>query len=638
MKSTILLAFFSLLLIGPVLFGQGVINEGATITIENNTHFIIANGGGYYNSNSSGNYGRIDLSGTISISGDFTNDVDLETENVFLNSDDDGYIIFNGTADQTISNTLANAYIDFENLTINNGSNTVYLDHGSAITVNGDLTVSSGTFRLSSPSNGEGPTGSLITNTDQDLSSTGGTGAFYIDRHFETNGRYVYFSVPVSNAYDDLFTAGSGGAFNPNLYSYNEADDADPDPGSTNYNEWSLLTDSWVQVADDGSFVPLSGNAAGYVTFNNIELNVEFGGSPGNLNNSPFYSPAVTFNNNDANGGYFDGWNLVGNPYPSAIDWNDPNWDKTNISNTIYMWDGSSGNYIYYNNGFPNDAITDAPSINYDGDARYIPPMQAFFVKATGSPVLTIPNEARVHYHKEMYKEKNKDYDYEYIKLRTELDNFSDETLIRFFDDASPEVDSEYDAYKMFPWTTPVMIFSLAQNPETPVAINTLPVNEIGTMIPLGFLTENAGEFTIQAADFNFDISTEVTFIDQYENQEIIVNEDFEYTFSYNGGESRNRFFLFVAPQGTEIPKEEQSLDVYANVWSHYNKVFINISSLELLNSKVEVYDMTGKPIIKESLQSTDNVFTIDASAGTYFVKLITKDGKIRIDKVHIQK
>lgn len=50
------------------------------------------------------------------------------------------------------------------------------------------------------------------------------------------------------------------------------------------------------------------------------------------------------------NGNLEDGFNLVGNPFPSAVDWNtDAGWTRTEISPVIYVRDnGGSGGFITY--------------------------------------------------------------------------------------------------------------------------------------------------------------------------------------------------------------------------------------------------------------------------------------------------
>lgn len=83
------------------------------------------------------------------------------------------------------------------------------------------------------------------------------------------------------------------------------------------------------------------------------------------------------------------GWNLVGNPTASALDWSaGSGWTKTNIGNAIYVWDPSA-------NGGAGDYLVSNGSTGTLPDNR-IAPYQAFWVQASAAnPVLSFTNEAK---------------------------------------------------------------------------------------------------------------------------------------------------------------------------------------------------------------------------------------------------
>ncbi|NPA69070.1 MAG: T9SS type A sorting domain-containing protein [Chlorobi bacterium] len=620
-------------------FAQGIVNNGKVITVNSGTYLVINNGGYYNETDGSGNTGRIDLDGTLQLDGNFENNTSDNAEHVFINEDGTGTILFTGTAEQHILNTTPNAYISFENLTVNKTSGSVYVDAGSAATVNGDLTVTSGTFRLSSPSDGEDPSGSLITK-----GNVSGAGNLYVDRHFETNGRYQYISVPVGNASDDLFdNTGNSHPFNANLYSYNESYDASPDPSNTDYSNWTDATysfyDAWVQIADNGNSIALT-PATGYITYNELELDVNFGGSPSDLNNAASYSPSVSYTPNDNSNGagdYFDGWNIIGNPYPCALDFTALS--LSNINNCLYMWDGDNGNYKYFVNG---GTTYDDGSNVVNGATQYIPAMQSFAIKATASsPSVVIDAADRVHNTQAMWKESKDAPDYgqtQFVKLRTEEGDFFDETIVRFLEPAKENFDNEYDAYKMFPENPPVMIYSLITNPETPVAVNTLPADDIGTMIPLGFTAAEAGTYTIEATDVVFDAGTDVKLIDAYENTETLLSPGVSYDFSFDGGEVRDRFYLFTKAGGSEIFPADDDINNAVNIWSSDDKVYISIKSEDLINANVKIFDVLGKTVTDKKITGTYNILKISQASGTYFVKVRMNNGKSKTEKVFIRK
>ena len=91
-------------------------------------------------------------------------------------------------------------------------------------------------------------------------------------------------------------------------------------------------------------------------------------GFKGNLNQQDItvnlaYNNAVTFN-------------LLGNPYASAIDWDSTNWgtDKVNIEGTIWVYNPIYRNYSTYKNG-----------IGVNGGSRFIASGQSFFVQANAA-------------------------------------------------------------------------------------------------------------------------------------------------------------------------------------------------------------------------------------------------------------
>jgi len=658
MKTKKIISLIFVISFGLNIYAQGVYNSGASIYVEDGTIVTIAGAGNYTNQSSGhlilkgdgagqegeliipGNFvntsGDVTLSqGKITLSGDFTNND--ATNNVFLSANDDGEIVFAGSGTQTITSSEADMsnFIDFEKVTVNSGSTTL-LAAGSAATTNGDLVVD-GTFRLSSPSDGEDPSGSLITEAN-----VSGTGNLYVDRHFETGDRWQYISVPVNNATDDLFdnTLNSHN-FNANIYTYNEAYDA-VDPSNTDYSNWTDpaygLYNAWESIAVDGSSVALT-PGTGYITYNETELDISFGGSPSNLNNDASYSPAISYNNNDGGSGagdYFDGWNIIGNPYPCAVDFTALN--TANVNTTVYFWDGDAKNYKYYTSG----GTTYADGTNsLSGATQFIPAMQSFAIKTNdgGTPTISFEKVARVHNNQTMWKSNKDEIITQYLRLKIDGD-YSDETIVRFFDEATSDFDNNHDAFKMFPNNDEVpMIYSLVtESVEYPLAINSLPISSLGTTIPLGVKTGTAGTYTIQISDFNFDAGTEVKLIDTKENTEVELYEGIEYTFDFSGDENRTRFYLFKGASSIDEEPITDDIETNTNIWSNENKVYVTVSSYKLVDADVQIFDMLGRQVIDRKLSGAYNIIDMNGASGTYFVKLRTKDGQVRTEKVFIKK
>jgi hypothetical protein len=92
----------------------------------------------------------------------------------------------------------------------------------------------------------------------------------------------------------------------------------------------------------------------------------------------------------NANPSGYAGYNLVGNPYASSIDWN--TYSATN--NTAGIYAPNVGNTIYIYNEVSKVYATYNGTTGTNGGSRTIPSGQGFFVKTTGSGATMTFNEA----------------------------------------------------------------------------------------------------------------------------------------------------------------------------------------------------------------------------------------------------
>ena len=133
------------------------------------------------------------------------------------------------------------------------------------------------------------------------------------------------------------------------------------------YDE-SRTSSGWVAYNDPaGVLEPMNGYSVNFGSVsapNTVDVS-------GEVNNGAL--SLTLYNNNNT---YTQGLNLVGNPYPSAIDWDAASgWTKTNIDNALYYFNASAtdqygGTYSSYVNGVSSDGVA----------SNVIPSMQGFFV------------------------------------------------------------------------------------------------------------------------------------------------------------------------------------------------------------------------------------------------------------------
>ena len=278
-----------------------------------------------------------------------------------------------------------------------------FVKQGSSITIKEGSSLYIGTtLTLGSDWTGSGY---LADQTiDGDVSITGNV---TVKRYIRGNG-WHNVSKPVATANTSLF------ATTDLVFYYDE---------TKIYNDWNF---GWVWY--DGNLSTMKGYDV-YLDANDITVNYTASNSTGL--NTGSYNIGVTLTN-VANGEIesHKGWNLVGNPYPSPLDWlEETAWDKSDINDAKYIWFPTNDNYTIYLGG-------PAP-IGINGGTQYIPSNQGFWVQAITNGTISVNNGARkgvISPTPDFYK--NSNFSYPLISLITSSDSLSDETIIRFPDHA----------------------------------------------------------------------------------------------------------------------------------------------------------------------------------------------------------
>ncbi len=359
------------------------------------------------------------------------------------------------------------------NLSIDTGSVFFVKYLTGQLTVNDTLLVNTNASLVLESDNSTAPSGSLWADT---IINNGQTIAqrFFFAKHF------AYLTPPNASTNSSLFNNNPNGTFNRNFYAYNESFDAVPDPSDATYSQWTdtanHFSDAWMSLVNTDLDTP----GKGYAYYNDVNRTIEFNGTF--LTNDQTITLSAHYN--DANNGYFDGWNLIANPFTCALDWDSQAWDKTAIEDVIYYWDPNDGNYKYYS----ASGNYDDGSNTVNGGSEYIPAMQGFFIKVKdgyNGTKFTIPAAARVHSDQNFWEKAAKKQS-NFIKLKANFSNHYDETVIRFIEQADKKID-DFDVYKLItPAKDVPQIFSFFSINQPELAINSLP-SELDTgIIPLG--------------------------------------------------------------------------------------------------------------------------------------------------------
>jgi len=333
----------------------------------------------------------------------------------------------------------------------------------------------------------------------------------------------------------------------------------------------------------------------------------------------------ATDNNNDSNIGVGEGWNLVGNPFTSAMDWgtgNDPvaGYNLLGLDNTIYLWNGSQ--YSSFNPA--------GDGVGVNGGTRYVPAMQSFFIKANYfSPQITLPATARIHSPQPNYKGGSPLYPQ--LRLAVKGSGYSDETLIRVIEESTTGFDGLYDGYKLDGIKEAPQLFSFFGDDR--FSINTIPAISRDLIVPLGLTSAIQGAFVLEISELeNFGESVVFYFEEIKTGLFYEIKEGFSLSLQLGPTDEGHRFNLHF--KDADVEGSDDDLPTL-KVYSGSGNIFIY--SMETGNYEVGVFDVVGQLVFKDKLTGAGlKTIRMDGGTGNYIVK-VHNDARVFTTKVFVR-
>ncbi len=329
------------------------------------------------------------------------------------------------------------------------------------------------------------------------------------------------------------------------------------------------------------------------------------------------------------------GFNLVGNPYPSYLDWDMA--IRTNVESTLWYRTKSSSAYVFDTYNAVSQVGT---GLGLSTVSNLIPPAQAFWVRvsagnATGT--LTFNNSMRSHADEVTNRLKAPAVKTQQV-LRLQVSNNvnRDEAIILFNSNASDAYDS-YDSPKMLNGN-PVIpeLYTTVQNEK--LVINGLNSIQSNREVPLGFITGQANTFSIRASEIkNFDTDTKIVLRDNLLNKEQELSDGSEYIFTSNAATTDNRFSVIFKTVSftTDTENEMFSNQTVLISKNELNQITILCSGTIDNESTVSVYNSIGQKVLTQKLGSTKTVLRSKLSSGVYLVT-VKNNQKMTQSKVQI--
>lgn len=301
------------------------------------------------------------------------------------------------------------------------------------------------------------------------------------------------------------------------------------------------------------------------------------------------------------------GVNLLGNPYPSAVDF-DLLTINSNIQPTFYIYDFGTHNFkVHQTNGL---SFTDEGSI--------IQANQGFFVFAVADAIFDFTNNARVHFYETNVVKNPSDY----ITFRVNDGIANDDLGLIFDNNADYNYNLNEDAVEFYTLEDESNSFYALTENNVPVAINAQPMPDSATVIPVRYLSNNQAEVTISLSEnmlignnqmYLYDVETEVF-------HDLIAQPD--YTFTYdNTGVAKEMLITFL-PYFTNLDDVSNNNNV--KIYSFNNNVYVNSFNSNIQN--VEIYSITGVKLFDQEFNNREAVINTNVTPGIYIIKAVCGD------------
>ena len=550
------------------------------------------------------------------------------------------------TGNSNINSGGTGSTSQFNNLVLNGTSATLT---GNDMVINNNLTITNGIWTVS-PGLTMTVSGALSNSTDANLvlqSDATGTANLInyttmqhgtVQRYLSGNSHlpYHFISSPIYRTpISSIWTTGDY-----NVMGYDETvRNADIDQG-------------WVRNINDSL---VNGKSYAVVRTTNTNPAI-FAGKLNTGDISPVVTYRVTAGPPWTRGIDPQGWNLIGNPYPSSIfitdgdgtsvgtnGFLDVNYLKLDgIFTAVYFWDDPGGkrdrtkDYACF--GFAGGTgILPANTGNQSTPNGKIGVGQGFFIKLKDKSSTDYDETMNFHNNQRIGNNSTQYFipDLKTVQLMRfsvlSPDSLYNEILLSFISNASKGFDI-YDVGKL-KGNADIALYSILSDKD--FAIQGLPPITEKMEIPLGLDISKSGDYTFFISQKENFTSQFIYLKDLLLNKLIDLNKDSFYKFNTDSGQIRSRFVIVFSPVAVVSINQVQPPAL---------KVFVTGKTLTISNTmgnhldgSVIVTDMLGQVLFEKVLsgKSSTEQIGFDQAAG-YYIITVQSNKQIKKAKVFI--
>lgn len=330
--------------------------------------------------------------------------------------------------------------------------------------------------------------------------------------------------------------------------------------------------------------------------------------------------------------------NLIGNPYPSAIDADLLLANNlTTLQGSFYFWthntpitnfNYTANDYAVYNQSGGTSAAPNS-GLNNNVPTKFIASGQGFFVQGLNSGTLTFSNAIRVAGNNDsFFRQQQTNSERERHRIWLNLINTQGafkQILVGYIQDATNQMDNHFDSEIAEAGNT-ISLYSVVADKKLSIQGRALPFVETD-VVPLGFRTTDAGNYAIELADFDGLFESELPIYIEDKLLAITHNiRESNYEFISNGGVEEDRFVLKFQNETLNVPTNSLTdIVVFKN---QNNIVIVGSSNLTLTN--VKLFDMRGRLIteLQDINSSTATIANLAIANQVLLVQIKDVDGK----------
>ena len=317
-----------------------------------------------------------------------------------------------------------------------------------------------------------------------------------------------------------------------------------------------------------------------------------------------------------------NGYNLIGNPYPSYVAANNSANGTENLllanqnsltEQTLWFWNETTDSYN---------------QINHASTARNIKPTEGFFIKANGAGTFSVTETMQSH---------GADTFQRTISRPEILLTLSDGEITRtadifYIDGTTTGFDNGYDSSIFGSGDNSFAVYTrtVLGDSDNDLGIQSLPVdNYDNTIIPVGINAVSGTKINISVSSSLIPDGINIYLEDTLEETFTLMNDDALFSNELLTDHSGiGRFYLRTSAANlvNDNPYDVNSIKIFST--SRNN---IRILNLPGGKNNIQMYDMLGKIILNTNIDGgvVKNINLPNLTTGVYIVKLMTPEGSM---------